>query len=98
MAVPQIPRLIYNLGDAIRDPETGEVLGDLETIRGTGIAVHVQAKMSTIRSDMRKDSGTYLTTGVIASLFEPIDFKAKPPQGDVPFSSVSVGDSVRMIS
>ncbi len=44
--------LIYKLeDDPIKDPETGEDLGYLEVIRGTGKIIHVQGRLSTIESD-----------------------------------------------
>lgn len=42
--------LIYGLGDEILDPETKESLGNLELVRGIGSAIHVQEKMTTIKS------------------------------------------------
>lgn len=45
--------LIYALSDyEITDPDTGESLGHLEIVKGTGRVVHVQDKMSTIESDV----------------------------------------------
>ncbi|MFX0202346.1 MAG: hypothetical protein ACFFCW_40080 [Candidatus Hodarchaeota archaeon] len=50
--------LVYQLSEKqLTDPETGELLGLLEIVKGTGIAVHVQEKMTTIRSD-QKTPGT----------------------------------------
>jgi hypothetical protein len=48
--------LIYGIGDEIKDPETGESLGALELVRGTGKVVHLQPKMATIETDMRRPS------------------------------------------
>ena len=46
--------LIYRLSeDEIVDPETGENLGRLETVKGTGKVIHVQERISTIESDKR---------------------------------------------
>ncbi|MFI5352859.1 MAG: hypothetical protein ACHQZS_07835 [Candidatus Binatales bacterium] len=48
--------LLYELGEEIKDPVTGENLGRLEIVKGTGTATHVQERMATISSD-RKASG-----------------------------------------
>src|SRR5260370_36133362 len=38
--------VIYELGDEIRDPETGESLGRLELVKGRVTVAHVQEKVS----------------------------------------------------
>lgn len=44
---------IYGMTEEeIIDPETGETLGFLELVRGTGKIIHVQKRMATIESDM----------------------------------------------
>ena len=43
--------LVYKLGPEIIDPDNGQSLGKLEIVRGTGKAVHVQEKMTTLKSD-----------------------------------------------
>ncbi len=48
--------LVYALGKELLDPETGESLGQLEIVRGTGAAVHVQDRLTTIESDARSPS------------------------------------------
>lgn len=40
------------------DPDTNESLGILEEVRGKGIAVHVQYKLTTIESDQIKNEIT----------------------------------------
>lgn len=42
--------LVYEIGEEIVDPDTGEGLGNLEIIKGRGIITHVQERMSTITS------------------------------------------------
>lgn len=42
--------LIVGLGEFIRDPDTNEVLEQLEVVRGRAEVVHVQARLSTLRS------------------------------------------------
>lgn len=49
--------LVYYIDpDELIDPETHESLGNLEIIRGTGVATHVQEKMTTIKSDRYENS------------------------------------------
>lgn len=51
--------LIFRLGDNINDPDTGEDLGKLELIRGRARIVHVQEKISTLKStDKETTPGT----------------------------------------
>ena len=46
--------LVYHLEtNPMKDPETREDLGQLEIIRGTGIATHVQENMTTVSSDRK---------------------------------------------
>ncbi|MGN5130595.1 hypothetical protein ACTG13_13340 [Aeromonas hydrophila] len=42
--------LIVGLGDLILDPDTGEELEQLEIVRGRAEVVHVQARLSTLKS------------------------------------------------
>lgn len=43
--------IIYGIGDEIFDVDSKESLGQLELVRGKGVAVHIQDKMCIIRSD-----------------------------------------------
>lgn len=43
--------LIFGAGERLVDPDTGEDLGTLEIVRGKARVIHVQAKMSTLKSD-----------------------------------------------
>lgn len=43
--------LIYGVGEDIIDPETGENLGALETVRGTVRVQHLQERVCTVRSN-----------------------------------------------
>jgi hypothetical protein len=58
--------LFYAIGGNIKDPVTGENLGPLELIRGTGQVVHVQNRMSIVRSARQKplyDRGAGFSSG-----------------------------------
>ena len=48
--------LVYCVSDEdIKDPETGESLGFLELVRGTGKIIFVQDKLSIIETDKQRD-------------------------------------------
>lgn len=88
--------LVYSIDpEELIDPETGESLGHLEIIRGTGVAVHVQQKMTTIESNryanrgrtIRRQSGAFSALGG-----ETIE---EPEQKLLPFDSPEVGDKVK---
>lgn len=42
--------LVFQLGDEIEDPDTGESLGLLEIVRGRAKVVHLQERMATLES------------------------------------------------
>ena len=42
--------VVFNLGEEISDPKTGESLGILEKIKGKGEVIHVQDRMCTIET------------------------------------------------
>ena len=72
--------LVVGLGDVIRDPDSGEELEQLEIVRGRAEVVHVQHKLSTLKSievDRQPDTReikkvTSRSTG-IAALIGPQD-------------------------
>jgi hypothetical protein len=54
--------LIYGVSkEEIIDPETGESLGYLETVRGTGTVIHVQEKLATIETNRRSKTKRTIT-------------------------------------
>lgn len=85
--------LIYQLSaESITDPTTGDDLGKLEIVRGTGIVSHLQEKLATITSDMtrlrRARSG-----GFRGLTISPPDYEEE----DVYFKSVKRGDLVKAV-
>ena len=42
--------VVFNLGEEVHDPKTGESLGILEEIKGKGKVIHVQDHMCTIQT------------------------------------------------
>jgi len=84
--------LIYGLGEELIDPETGESLGQLELVRGRGVVVHVQSKMSTLRSvetRVRKRTHNSLSTAFAAWIDE------SPEQ--LPFNGAATGDYAKPV-
>ena len=54
--------LVYGLSDdEIVDPETGDSLGRLEIVRGTGVVTHLQERLATIETDKRSKSKRTIT-------------------------------------
>lgn len=97
--------LIVGLGDLIRDPDTGEELERLEIVRGRAEVVHVQTKLSTLKSievDRQPDTReikkvTSRSTG-IAALIGPQDVVTESITPSEPvlleLKEVKVGDLV----
>jgi hypothetical protein len=92
--------LLYRLSETdIKDPETGESLGYLEIVKGTGKVTHVQPKMSTIQSDRvsaaerriirRKSPLTFMM---------PTEEEEIVPSGELlPFDDPQVGDKAKPV-
>jgi hypothetical protein len=93
--------LVFALGDEVKDPDTGESLGQLEIVRGRGEAKHVQEKMTTIRSIERKT----VSIDRPRQVHEPYAFRIMPKFETVteerevvaPFEDVQIGDLVRVL-
>jgi len=45
--------VVFEQGEEVSDPDTGESLGTLEIVRGQGRAKHVQERLTTLRSTER---------------------------------------------
>lgn len=97
--------LIYSLEpEALIDPETGENLGFLEIVKGTGSVTHVQEKMSTIKSNrtismgkvIRRSSNPPLA-GLLGSWANERETIEEPEREAIPFEGVQVLDYVKPI-
>jgi len=97
--------LIYTLSDEeIKDLDTGESLGYLEIVKGTGVVTHTQPKMSTIESDKKRNTSRTITTKAPMPGF-PSYTKSDWPQQEIvesspeiiPFANPEVGDMVKPI-
>lgn len=95
---------LYEDGEDIIDPETKESLGCIEIIKGTGKAIHVQDKMTTIASDMKaapsktirrnpSSMGTFLGSSIARNFQEE---EILPPE-TIDFEDPKIGDRVRAI-
>ena len=90
----------YTDSEELIDPETGESLGKLEVVRGTGVAIHVQPKITTIKSDrytnkgrtIRKPAGGLSLSHALGIGSEVIEENAKDL---IPFDEPSIGDKVK---
>jgi len=89
--------LIYRLSeDEITDPETGENLGRLETVKGTGTVIHAQERISTVESDKRGSP----TKSIIRRnpLFAyGVEEMITPSDEIIPFHDPQVGDRAKPI-
>lgn len=98
--------LIYKLDEELFDPETKESLGQLEIVKGTGSAVHIQERMATIESDKyvrSKDKRTIIKKrggGALIGLRLPSTEEVIEPGDRVqePFENPELGDIAKLIS
>jgi hypothetical protein len=60
--------VIYDLTETIRDPDTGDDLGQLEIVKGTVRAVHVQEKITLARTKSRTVQRVVEPLGGIAEI------------------------------
>jgi hypothetical protein len=90
--------LIYELtNEEIRDPMTGESLGKLEVVKGTGKVIHVQEMISTVESDMRETPSRTIIRRPSAWL--GIEEETIQSPSDLrPFHEPKVGDIAKPIS
>lgn len=96
--------LIYKLSEEeIKDPTSGESLGYLEIIKGTGKIVHVQERISTIESNKRGPSERRIVRKRSSSPFysnftgEEEEESIVPSGYLVPFDEPIIGDKAKPI-
>jgi len=102
--------LVFGEGPRISDPGTGRDLGQLELVRGRGEVVHVQDRMATIRTIERRrtrpakrivrEGGGLMARyigGIMPSAPDRIVEEEIPPETDLPFDAVRVGDLAKPI-
>lgn len=90
--------LVYHIDDEeMKDPITGESLGFLETIRGTGRVEHLQPKMSTIRSSRcERPRKVVSKSGLSFTAFLGETIEYIEPE-IIPFENPTIGDKVKRI-
>jgi hypothetical protein len=90
--------LIFSIdNDEIFDPDTGESLGYLEIVKGTGIVTHVQEKIATLESATyrrKKNVPPFYISDILSSSTEDNDRE----QRRLPFKDLVVGDYVKQIN
>jgi hypothetical protein len=99
--------LVYQLSEEeIIDPETGDSLGHLEIVKGTGVVIHVQEKMATLQSDRTDKAGSKRIVRKpkiqgFEALFSPImteeEFQNLPPR-QIAFDDPRVGDKAKRVN
>ena len=97
--------LVYRLdSEELKDPESGQPLGRVEIVRGTGVASHVQEGLTTIKSDAQAAPERRIIkrrpSGILAGLggFSTEEEETITPSSDtLPFEEVAVGDLVKPI-
>jgi hypothetical protein len=85
---------VFSLGKEIFDPSTKESLGRFEIIKGTAVVVHVQDRMSKLRSDNKTMA---IRENINALMALSSNNKPDYYQKSVPFSELTIGDLVRRI-
>ncbi len=87
--------LVYSLSpQEIQDPNTGESLGYLEMVKGTGQVIHLQEKMCTIESDKQKTLTRKIQNNIYFGLKGEI---VESERNLVPFEEPEMGDLVKPI-
>jgi len=90
--------LVYRMGDTIKDPDSGEILEDLEVVIGTGTVTHCQEKICTIHSDMRESPRRVVRGGsAFGGLVRLLGPEETILQDTKPFDDPEVGDLVKPI-
>lgn len=93
--------VVYELGEMIVDPETGDELEQLEVIRGTGRIAHVQERIATIESDMKEERPVTIkrksSLGSMKTIFGDTE-ETEINRSDISFHEPQVGDLARIYS
>jgi hypothetical protein len=88
--------VVYIEDDEIIDPVTNESLGKLQIIKGTAKVLHIQDRMTTIKSNKTKSIQTK-TNSMLRALGPLASETIKTEFEELPFSSqVQVGDIVEI--
>ena len=82
----------------IKDPISGESLGKLEIVRGSGSVVHVQPKMCTIKSNRTESGGRIIRRSSSSTLRMIMGETVEYPESQaIPFDYPQVGDFAKPV-
>ena len=100
--------LIYKIGEEIFDPDTKELLGNFEIVKGYGKVTHIQNTMCTLtfdkikREQSRKIITTQKSNGLLSQYFEtnPKELVEEIPGEEyiVPFDNPEIGDLAKPLT
>ncbi|UKI42712.1 MAG: hypothetical protein L6V95_07585 [Candidatus Melainabacteria bacterium] len=85
------------------DPDTNESLGNLEIVKGTGTATHVQEKITTLTTDQYKKVPRRVPANNLYNLLMGLpkspnnEYIEEFVENKIPFINISKGDLVRPI-
>jgi len=82
--------IVFERGEDVIDPATGESLGVLELIKGKGQIIHVQEKMAILELETPEQGRTKTLSEIMATL------SGRPDQPE-PTLHVKVGDRLRPV-
>jgi len=97
--------LVYYIEpEELKDLETGESLGNLEIVRGTGSATHVQPKITTIKSNRIASKGRVIRRinnpsigGLLGAFGTERETIEEPKREALPFDEVQLKDKVKPV-
>jgi hypothetical protein len=95
--------LVYAVGEEMFDPDTNESLGNLEIVKGTGTATHVQEKITTLTTDQYKKVPRRVPANNLYNLLMGLpksqnnEYIEEFVENKIPFINISKGDFVRPI-
>lgn len=81
--------VIFEKGDEITDPDTGESLGALELVKAHGEVIHVQERMAILKLELPKRERAKTLSEIMASL-SGVDEESES------VAEVKVGDYARL--
>jgi hypothetical protein len=89
--------IVYGLGPEIRDPDTGQSLGVLEVVRGTGVVTHLQDMMATVEADQKRVSEKRIVRTPNWGIPQLAQETVVEPSDPKPFDEPAIGDLAKPI-
>ena len=80
--------VVFERGEDVTDPASGESLGALELVKGKGHVIHVQQRMAILELEAPEQARTRTLSEIMATL-------SGQPDSPEPTPHVKVGDSAR---